>query len=108
MKVAELVEQWDREAGEARTEKAYDVHLPLDDAAKVAALAEMYPGRTQEQIITDLLSAALDELESGFGYVAGERVISEDELGDPVYEDTGLTPRFETLTRKHLERLRGD
>jgi hypothetical protein len=38
-------------------------------------------------------------------YIAGKRVISTDEQGDPVYEDIGPTPRFMELARKHRRRL---
>ena len=38
-------------------------------------------------------------------YVAGKRVISTDEQGDPVYEDVGPTPRFMALAREHRRRL---
>ena len=42
-----------------------------------------------------------------FPYVEGDRVISRDEEGDPVFEDVGHTPRFLGLVRKHMERLSG-
>jgi len=105
MKLKDLVEAWESSAGERRTPQAYAVRLPIHDAAKVAALAEMYPGRSEQDIITDLLSTALDEIEAAFPYIQGQRVVAEDEHGDPIYEDAGLTPRFQTLTRKHLKRL---
>ena len=38
-------------------------------------------------------------------YIAGKRVISTDEQGDPLYEDVGPTPRFMELARKHRRRL---
>jgi hypothetical protein len=38
-------------------------------------------------------------------YVAGGRVISTDEQGDPVYEDVGPTPRFMALARQHRRAL---
>jgi hypothetical protein len=56
-------------------------------------------------LIGELLSAALDELQAAMPYVPGERVISEDEMGDPIFEDAGLTPRFMELTRRHMEKL---
>jgi hypothetical protein len=37
--------------------------------------------------------------------VAGKRVISTDEQGDPLYEDVGATPRFMQLTRSYRQRL---
>jgi len=77
----------------------------LHDLARVQALAEIFPGRTQNQIITDLLSAALDEIEESMPYVKGTRAITEDEFGDPVYEDIGSTPEFEAATRRHYDDL---
>ncbi len=107
MKVVELIEMWDREAAGDLTQSEYAVRLPLEDAAKLEALAEMFPRRTREQLITELLSVALDEVVSGFPYVEGERVISRDEEGDPVFEDVGYTPRYLSLVGKHMERLGG-
>lgn len=108
MKFRELLETWERSAGERRTPNVYAVHLPIHDAAKLAALAEMFPGRSEQDLITDLLSTALDEIEAAFPYVQGTRVVAEDEHGDPIYEDVGLTPRLQSLTRKHLQYLSAD
>jgi hypothetical protein len=108
MKLRDLLETWERSAGERRTRQLFSIHLPVHDAAKVAALAQMYPGRSEQDIITDLLSTALDEIEAAFPYVQGSRVIAEDEQGDPIYEDAGLTPRFKELTKENLARLEGE
>jgi hypothetical protein len=80
----------------------------VDDAARLHALAEMFPGRTREQIITDLLSAALQEVAAVMPYVQGTKVISTDEQGDPIYEDAGLTPRFAELTRQYKKKLEAE
>ncbi len=72
----------------------------LDDAARLHALAELFPGQPVEDIITDLLHAGLDEIAAAMPYERGPKVISRDDQGDPVYEDIGLTPRFVELTRK--------
>ena len=85
----ELLESWRAGAAAPRTAKAYAVRLPVDDAARLSALAEMFPGRTAEQLITELLGAALQELAAAMPYVAGQQVISTDEQGDPVFEDVG-------------------
>jgi hypothetical protein len=34
-------------------------------------------------------------------------VIREDEFGDPVYEDKGLTPEFLDLVKKYRKQLEG-
>ena len=105
MSFKELLDSWRQSAAAPRTVATYAVCLPLDDAAQLAALAEMFPGRSMEQLITELLGAALKELAAAMPYVAGGRVISTDEHGDPVYEDAGPTPRFMELTRLHRRTL---
>lgn len=107
MKVKELVDTWEQNARGELTHSSYMIQLPLEDAARLSALAEMYPRRTTEQLLTDLLSAALQDLESGMPYVQGSRIIGADEEGYPLYEDAGPTPRFLELTRKHLLRIKG-
>jgi predicted DNA-binding protein len=106
MKVKDLLSQWEESAGESLTARQYSIRLPVRDAARLAALAEIYPRRNITQIITDLLSAGLDEIEEALPYERGERVIAEDEQGDPVFEDVGPTARFRDLTRKFSTDLR--
>jgi hypothetical protein len=104
----DLLESWRATAAESHTATQYAVRLPIDDAARLQALAEMFPGRTTEQVITDLLGAALQEMATAMPYVPGKKVISTDEQGDPVYEDAGPTPRFMELTRKHRKKLEAE
>ncbi len=99
----ELIQIWEAKASSPLTDTSIPVRLTRKDAAKVAALAEMYPARTQEQIITELLTAALHELETTLPYIQGDQISTFDELGDPIYEDVGPTSRFARLVRKHLE-----
>lgn len=108
MRIKELLDKWSSVRGETLTADTYAIHLPVDDAARVHALAEMYPELSPEEILTDLVSSALAELEAAMPYVPGSRVISEDDHGDPVFEDAGPTPRFIELTRRHQARLTGD
>lgn len=106
MKIKDLLKEWENSASAPRTAEEYCLRLPIYDAAKIAALAELYPGRTEEQILTDLLSSALDELQASFTYVKGNRIAAYDEEGDPIYEDAGLTPRFHAATERHVKRLK--
>jgi hypothetical protein len=103
-----LLESWQDGATGERTVAEYAVRLPVDDAARLQALAEIFPGRTREQLITELLSAALQEVAAAMPYVPGKKVISTDEQGDPVFEDIGPTPRFMELTKKHRKRLEAE
>ena|SRR5690606_109586 len=106
MKVRGLLDLWEQTASGELTQDYYHIRLPVEDAARLAALAEMFPRRSVEQLITDLLSSALGELESAMPYVPGEQVVSEDEMGDPIYGDLGPTPQFLSLTQKYLMRLK--
>lgn len=105
MSFKSLLNAWSKQEAPATTDKDYSVRLTIDDAARIHALVDLYPGMDAERIITDLISASLDELEAVMPYVPGERVIREDDHGDPVYEDTGPTPRFLELVREHRKKL---
>ena len=100
MKFKSLLDRWKKDAPPVQTAREYAVRLPLDDASRLQALTELFPGCTVEHIITDLLHAGLEEIAAAMPYEAGPTVISRDDQGDPVYEDVGLTPRFVELTRR--------
>ena len=106
MHIKQLLDVWESSSHGQEAPINIMVNLPLDEAARILALNELYPERTTEQIFIELLTVALDELEEAFPYVQGDKVIAEDEFGDPIYEDTGLTPRFIDLTRKYQEQLK--
>lgn len=106
MKISELLTSWQEHASDPLTAECYRVQLPVFDAARLAALADLFPGRTPEQIITDLLSCGLDEIEASFPYRRGDRIVEHDEQGDPIYEDSGLGPRFHALARAHAQRMK--
>ena len=42
----ELLESWREHAAVPRTAETYAVRLPLEDAARLAALADLFPGRS--------------------------------------------------------------
>ncbi|QIB64887.1 hypothetical protein [Kineobactrum salinum] len=108
MRIEELASNWEAEATGEVALFEYAVQLPLDDAAKLEALTELFPRRNRQQLISELLSAAMDDLVSCLPYVQGERIISRDEMGDPIYEDVGLTPAYLRLAQQHRRRLQGD
>lgn len=108
MDIKELLQAWEKSSAVKMAPHEYRVRLPLHDAARVAALAEMYPLKSETEIITELLGIALDQVEAAFPYEQGSKVIAEDELGDPMYEDVGPTPRFLDLSKKHACRLAGE
>lgn len=102
MKINDLAHSWGLISNSDASNEHISIQLSLDDSIRLSALAEMYPNRSKESIVHELLTAALDELETSFPYVKGQRIIAEDELGDPIYEDIGPTPEYLKLTKKHL------
>jgi len=105
MRIAELIQRWNEQAHTRSALRMYMVRLPLRDAARIEALRMMYPNRSDSQIMADLIRAALDELEVAMPYVPGDRVIAEDDYGDPIYEDLGPTPQFYSLSHEILRKL---
>jgi hypothetical protein len=105
VKFKPLLDRWKKEAAPALSAEHYSVRLPLDDASRLHALGQLFPGRKIEDIITDLLHAGLDEIAAAMPYERGPKIISRDEQGDPLYEDIGMTPRFVELTRQFKKTL---
>jgi hypothetical protein len=105
VKFKPLLDRWKKQPPPQRTAAEYAVRLPLDDASRLHALVELFPGLTVEEIVTDLLHTGLDEIAAAMPYEPGPAVISRDDHGDPVYEDIGMTPRFVELARKHKKTL---
>lgn len=103
MSFKETLDAWAAAEPPQKTSKAYAIPLTVEDAARVAALSELFPGVDEERIIGDLLSVALEQIEADMPYEAGDRVIREDEFGDPVFEDTGLSPKFRRLLKAKLQ-----
>lgn len=102
MNIQELLHLWEKTGHGELTREAYSVRLPVESAAKLHALAEMYPRRQIPDLITDLLATALNDVETSLPYIRGEKIVARDEEGDPLYEDIGPTPRYLSLTQKHL------
>lgn len=107
MKIADLIPRWGSHIHPPLAGKHYSLQLQLRDAARVEALQIMYPDCSEEAILSDLLHAALDELEVAMPYVPGKHIIAEDDQGDPIYEDLGPTPRFYSLSHELMRKLAG-
>lgn len=99
--IKSLIKEWEAQSKTKPLVKEVTVKVTAHDHARIQALVELINGRTQEQLISELLAAALDEVEVALPYIPGNKVVSEDELGDPIYEDIGLTPSFVALTSKY-------
>ncbi|MBI6954299.1 pilin assembly protein [Pseudomonas sp. B21-023] len=105
MKIRQLAQHWEQNAAGRLSPTGHVLHLDMEAEARLAALIDMYPKRSPEELLGELVAAALEELEASFPYVKGQQVIATDEEGDPLYEDIGPTPRFLALSRRHLQAL---
>lgn len=104
MKAKDLASVWAAPDNSRLTAKQSSFRLPVHVAAKLAALAEMYPQKTKTQLVADLLSAALTDLEAGLPAFPGEP-FPEEENGEQLFNATGPAERFRTLTNKHYVEL---
>lgn len=64
MKVTDLPKHWEKQKDRVERPHDYELRLPLEDAARVAALVELYPDCSESDILTDLVAAVLDDLAS--------------------------------------------
>ncbi|MDX1589498.1 MAG: pilin assembly protein [Oleiphilaceae bacterium] len=106
MKIRELVQYWEKHARGRLSRTVHPVSLSDQAESRLTQLAERYPLRTRESLLRNLLSAAMDELETSFPYVEGDKVVAVDEDGFDIYEDVGLTPRFLAYTKHHMADLK--
>ena len=93
--------KWDNFGRGKLSRHEYPVYLSENDAQRIEYLMDKYPRLSLEEIIRDLISAALEDVTEFFPYQQGENIVAYDELGDAIYEDQGLTPKFLALTKKH-------
>lgn len=63
MKVTELSKAWqeDNVSAEERNSE-YRLRMPLEDAARLAALAKLYEGKTESEILNDIANSAIQDL----------------------------------------------
>lgn len=105
MKPKDLLSVWSAPDNSRVTNKQFSFRLPVHVAARVAALCEMYPNKSRTQIVSDLLSSALDEMQQQFPDVKGPFVGRDPETGVDLFEDIGPARRFRGLANKHYAEL---
>ncbi len=99
-----MLRAWDNHTVERHPRVTRKVAVFRDDIARLEALAEVYE-LPVEDIISNLISNALREVEEKIPYVPGPRIIRTEE-GDPVYEDAGHMPAY-LQAKERLERKAG-
>lgn len=81
--------------------KQYAIHLPLQLASKIEALCEIHPHKTRSQLIEDLLSLGLAEIERAAAQPGTNRDEIHADTSQPIYLLTGPFSEFHGLVFKH-------
>lgn len=103
--IKQLINKWQAHSLVDKEMYPLTINLPLKEVAELHALADLFPQHTVESILQELITSALDEMKAQLPYEKGEQ-IGEDENGDPIFEDKGLTPRLIELSHEHYEKLK--
>lgn len=104
MKASELLNYWHSPDNTRLTAKQTSVRFPVHVAAKISALCEMYPRKSRTEILGDLLTSALEEVERSFPFVPGEP-FCPDENGQMLYVDVGPCNRYRKLANNFYKEL---
>ncbi|MHB1300899.1 MAG: hypothetical protein ACYCY8_08555 [Burkholderiales bacterium] len=117
MKSDQLHDLWASPDNSRLVSKQFSFRLPAHIAAKIAALCEMYPQKNRTQIVADLLTSALDELEKHLPEKLGPAISAEEEhyeqmIADqhgekyePIFSLGGPRARFRNLANQHYIEL---
>lgn len=100
-RVKKLIKEWESNSIPTPTVKVLRINLGAHDYARLCALREVYAGRTEEQIVSDLMSTILDEVEETLRYVQGSKFISQVEKGSSMPDDLECTELFEMFNPKY-------
>ncbi|MEH6627106.1 MAG: hypothetical protein V7739_11725 [Motiliproteus sp.] len=100
--IGTMLDAWDNHIIEHHPKITKKIPIPKEDISKLEALAEVYQ-LPMEDIIANLISNALKEVEERIPYVQGSTVIRIEE-GDPIYDDSGHMPNYLQAKKKLEER----
>jgi hypothetical protein len=103
VKPADLGKVWGGPDNSRLTRKQQSFRLPVQVAAKIEALCELFPNKTKTQIVGDLLATALEELMPGLSEPG--RQLYEDPEHGPICEEVGPVLEFRRLANKHYKEL---
>lgn len=117
MKTSHLHDQWETPDNSRLTSKQFSFRLPVHLAAKIAALCEIYPQKNRTQIVADLLTAALDDLEKNLPEALGnplepnvqdhyaEEAAINGESFEKLFYLGGPRARFRNVANRHYAEL---
>ena len=104
MKAGDLSKVWGAPDNSRLTRKQQSFRLPVQVAAKIDALCDLYPNKTKTEIVADLLSSALDEVIVNLPSQRGEQVGEHPDYGR-VFAVYGPAADFQRYANKHYKEL---
>lgn len=116
MKTSHLHDMWAAPDNSRLVTKQFSFRFPVHIAAKIAALAEIYPQKNRTQMVADLLTAALEDLEKNLPIKCYESDPEAQRLHDEycyhqgtdsetIYEMGGTRANYRALCNKHYKAL---
>jgi hypothetical protein len=81
------------------------LRLPVPLAARLAALGEMHPGKSRSELLNDLLTLAITQVEHAAPQRGADMPLLPHAGTPPVYLVSGPFPEFHHLVLKHHLRL---
>ena len=100
-----LIAFWSAPDNSRLTSKQYTFRLPTHIAAKLHALGDTYPTKTRTQIVADLLTSALKDIDRGMPVVEGRVLGKHPETGEDICELSGQRIAFHALANKHFAEI---
>ena len=97
MNASDLVTVWSAADNSRLTAKQFSFHPPVHVAAKLAAREEMYPTKSRTQLVDDLLSAAIADVEKAFPSLQGRSIGLDPDTHEEMFEEVGPFARYQSL-----------
>jgi len=119
MKTLHLHDIWAGPDNARLVSKQFSFRLPVHVAAKLAALGDLYPQKNCTQIVADLLTAALDDLEKNLPQehyplnddeesFAREIAAREGYSYEPEFHLGGVRAKYRDAVNRHYKQLESE
>jgi len=67
MRIQDIIDAWEQPSTPLTKQHVNSSHLPIELAAKLAALHEIYPQQTEAELASDLIAHALTQMQKKSG-----------------------------------------
>lgn len=105
MRASDLVTVWSAADNSRLTAKQFLYRLPVHVAAKLAARAKKYPTKSRTQLVGDLLSAAIADVEKAFPSVSGRSIAHDPDTHEEMFEEIGPFARYQYLAENFYREM---